>query len=332
MSFALVGTEAKVFHFHEFFTLKYRWSMVGSAKTNLEGSIMKQLFVSVTAIAVLIVMGASSGWCEEKPDFTNSEAVFKDMRAKLDQCSTASAKNCMVSCGYGLKTLKNFIKANPGGDPSIMKQRWQPCFEAHRDADIKAPVTAKEETAPAEPAEKAEKPSHDRSKFVVSQLQLGGSMKPHEGRFFLLEAYGHHNNTNAEHWDAIKSKTSGEQPGPDIVKGYKGMIREKPVYIHFEADADGRIYMIQFKQKESMDVDPVKESLIARYGKPNKHHGSYMYWGCDRGPQEGFCVKASVTTNNLEIWAFDEDIKNAAKTAYENKILASQGIKKGPKF
>lgn len=293
---------------------------------------MKQLLVVVIAAVISIFIGVSFGLCEGEPDFTDSDAVIQNMRTMLDQCSASSAKNCMVSCGYGIKTLKNFVRANPEGDPSIMKQRWQPCFEAHRDADIKTPVAAKKESAPSGKIAKAEKPSYDRSKFVVSKLQLGGNMRPQENRFFLLEAYGHHNKTKAEHWDAIKSKTAGKQPGPDIIKSYKGMIREEPVYIHFEADAAGRLYMIQFRQKERMDVDPVKESLINRYGKPSKHHGSYLYWGCERGPQDGFCVKASVTPNILEIWAFDEDIKKAAEATYEDKLLAFKGVKSGPKF
>ena len=34
-----------------------------------------------------------------------------------------------------ISTLKNFLKSNPGGDPSIFQQRWQPCYDAFRDAD-----------------------------------------------------------------------------------------------------------------------------------------------------------------------------------------------------
>ncbi len=291
---------------------------------------MTRNYLRITA--TLLALAPAAGSWAAAPDFNDSAAVLKNMRAMLDQCSNARAKSCMVSCGYGLKTLKNFIKANPGGDPSIMKQRWEPCFEAHRDANIKVAAPAEKDSAPPVPAPAKAAPSYDRSKFVISNLQLGGSMEPQKGRCRLLEAYGHHNETKAEHWDSVIEKGAATGPGPDIVKGYKGLINEAPVYIHFEADAAGRLYMIQFRQKEKMNVEPVKQALIDRYGQPSKQHGSYIYWGCERGPQDGFCVKASATENILEIWAFDAEIKKAAELAYEANLLKAKGIKAGPKF
>jgi hypothetical protein len=117
-----------------------------------------------------------------------------------------------------------------------------------------------------------------------------------------------------------------------VIRNYKGLIREAPVYIHFEATADGRIYMIQFEQKEDLEIDQIKAALIKRYGKPNKHHGNYLYWGCKGGPQEGFCVKAHLSATNMTIWAFDEDLKKAAFKDYGKRVLKAKGIKAGPKF
>ena len=96
---------------------------------------------------------------------------------------------------------------------------------------------------------------------------------------------------------------------------------DKPLRLHpdgpdafeFEATADGTIYRIDFKQKESMEVEETKAALIQRFGKPSKRHGDYLYLGCDRGPQEGFCVKANVSASVLDIWAFDEDVKKAGE-------------------
>lgn len=256
------------------------------------------------------------GWCKGEPDFMNPDAVLKGMRSMLDECSNAKCKNCMVKCGYGLKTLKNFLKANPQGDPGILKQRWQPCFEAHRDADIQASPSTDEKEAPKAKPEKAEAATtYDRSKFVVSKLQLGGDMNAHKDRLHLLKAYGYFKKANNEYSGIVLSRGKSS-PGPDVIRNYEGSIREAPVYIFFEATSDGRIYKIKFEQKENMEVESVKEALIERYGKPSKHHGNYLYWGCDRGPQEGFCVKANVSTRSLTIWAFDEDIKKTAYTAY----------------
>ena len=93
-----------------------------------------------------------------------------------------------------------------------------------------------------------------------------------------------------------------------------------------------RVYKIQFEQKEPLDPEAVTSALISRYGKPTKHHGNYLSWGCDRGPMEGFCAKANPSANSLTIWAFREDIKKAGEKAYEKNVLKAKGIKSGAKF
>lgn len=354
---------------------------------------MKSICIWTAVLVMVVCVFVPYAWCGDKPDFNNPNDVIKDIRAKIDECSNSGAKDCMVKCGYAIKTLNNFLKANPDGDPSILKQRWQPCFEAHRDADLKPSAETGEagvpdfqnheavvaslkamlakcgddeacqkecgyqvksinnfrhdqphfvalrkdkwekcrDKVPGAEVKAAKKPTYDRSKFVVSGLQLGGDMNTQKNRFFILEAYGYHKKTKMEHNDLIL-QNGKNSPGPDIIRNYKGSIKESPVYIHFEAAADGRIYMIQFEQKEDMEVGNVKASMIERYGKPSKHHGDYLYWGCDRGPQEGFCVKANVSTKSLTIWAYDEDIKNAAYKAYGNNVLKAKGVKSGAKF
>ena len=291
------------------------------------------LFLAAMATAL------PSVWAGTKPDFTNPNAVFADLRARIDACSKGRAKGCMVSCGYARKTLKNFLRLNPEGDPSIFKQRWQSCDDAYQDAGLNAEIETAEAPTVKPTTKSAAKPTGttagipagDRSRFVVSGLTLGGSMEAARERLFLLEAHGYFRKTKLEHSSSILSR-GRSQPGPDIVRNYKGTIREKPVYIHFEATSDGRVYMIQFEQKESLDPDQIKATLIERYGKPTKRHGNYLSWGCDRGPQEGFCLKADASSRNMTIWAFDEDIKKAGYQAYEQQVLKAKGIKSGMKF
>lgn len=237
----------------------------------------------------------------------------------------------MVSCGYAIKTIKNFIKANPGGDPGILKQRWQPCFEAHRDADLPDAPTATAAPAENEPTKKTEPAKLDRSRFVISGLQIGGDMNSQKDRFFLLEAYGYHKDTKLEHNDVV-FQNGGRKPGPDIIKNYSGTIKEAPVYIHFDATAEGDLYMIQFEQKEDMEVDTVESALKERFGKPTRHQGSYLIWGCDRGHDVGICVKANVSSRALTIWASDGDVKTAAHKAYRKNVLEAKGVKSGVKF
>jgi hypothetical protein len=289
-------------------------------------------------ITIAILFGvnfpATTALSGNQPDFNHPDAVLKDIRAKIDACSKARSRDCMVRCGYAVKTLKNFIRANPEGDPSILKQRWQPCFEAHRDADLPdAPEAAAPATkaAKAAPVKKAGKTSVDGSRFVVSGLQLGGDMNSQKDRFFLLEAYGYHKDTKLEHNDIVFQRGAGK-PGPDVIKNYKGTIREAPVYIHFEATADGDVYMIQFEQKEDMEIETVQAALKDRFGKPTRHQGNYLIWGCNRGPDAGVCVKANVSSRSLTIWASDGDLKAAAHKAYRRNVLHAKGVKSGAKF
>lgn len=295
---------------------------------------MKCSVTGIMTAVLLIVIGnpVFTAWAGSQPDFNNPDAVLTDLRAKIDACSASHVSTCMSACGYAFKVIKNIVKSNPGGDPGILKQRWQSCFDAYRNAGSpSAPSTAK---APATPksVKTATRPAQqDLSKFVVSGLQLGGDMNTQKTRFFYLAAYGYHKQTGLEHNDYILQK-GASRPGPDIIRNYSGLIKESPVYIKFEAAADGRIYMIQFEQKEDMNVKEVQSALIKRYGKPTRYQGNYLFWGCSHGPQEGLCVKAQVSSRSLNIWAFDGDIKSSAYKRYRKNMLEAKGVKSGAKF
>ena len=61
----------------------------------------------------------------ERPDFNDPDAVLQDLRTKVDACSNAGER-CSVACGYALKTVKNFLKANtmattsPGAETRVL--------------------------------------------------------------------------------------------------------------------------------------------------------------------------------------------------------------------
>lgn len=339
----------------------------------------------------------------ERPDFNNPDAVLQDLRTKVDACSKAGAR-CSVACGYALKTLKNFLKANPGGDSSILQQRWQPCYEGFRDAGLKSGQVAAGAEQPREAggdaipdfsdhfsvvasiktlqaqcggdracqkscgyALKAMKnfnhpqphyaglrkgkwetcrksvpgmqvadtnanASFDLSRFTVAGVQLGGNMNSVKNRLFLLRAYGYFPKTKQEYAATLLSHNNHNDPAPGIIKNYEGTIKEETVYVFFEATGNGKVYKIDFQQKEPLDIDKVTESLIERYGKPSKHQGNYLIWGCNKGAMEGFCVKANPSKNSLTIWASDEDTREKGYTRYEQQVLKSKGVKGGAKF
>ncbi len=339
----------------------------------------------------------------QRPDFNNPDAVLQDLRFKVDACSKAGER-CSVACGYALKTLKNFLKANPGGDPSILKQRWQPCYEGFRDAGLKSTMAttgpqqstvvagdtkpdfsdhasvvtsikalqsqcggdtacqkncgyalkamknfnhpqphyaglrkskweACRKSVPGMQVAQAQAASSfDLSKFTVAGVPLGGNMNSVKDRLFLLRAYGYFPKTKQEYAATLVSHNNHNDPAPGIIKNYEGTIKEQTVYVYFEATGDGKVYKIDFQQKEPLDIDSVTEALIKRYGKPSKHQGNYLMWGCDKGPMDGFCVKANPSKNSLTIWASDEDTRETGYARYEKQVLKSKGVKSGAKF
>ena len=78
---------------------------------------MKRVCLWMMVFVASMCMVVPLAWCGDKPDFNNPDAVLKNMRVMLDECSNARNRNCMVTCGFGLKTLKRSLKTNPAGDP-----------------------------------------------------------------------------------------------------------------------------------------------------------------------------------------------------------------------
>ena len=222
---------------------------------------------------------------------------------------------CEKECDYALKALNNFNHPEPHY-AGLRKGKWEACRNKVPGLEV---------------AQAEQQPSFDISKFLVGGVPLGGNMSAVNDRLFLLKAYGYFKKTKNEYAEIIMSKGT-TSPGPDIIRNYEGTIREPTVYIFFEATDDGRVYVINFEQKEPLDVDQVTSALIDRYGKPTKHQGNYLIWGCDKGPSEGLCVKANPSATNLTIWANFEDIKKEGYAVYDKNVLAAKGVKGGAKF
>jgi len=96
-----------------------------------------KLFYAWLMIVIVLFLSVPVLLAGDKPNFSNPDEVLADLRSKIDACAKAGS-NCSVPCGYGLKTLKNFLKSNPGKDPSIFQQRWQPCYDAFRNAGLES--------------------------------------------------------------------------------------------------------------------------------------------------------------------------------------------------
>jgi len=67
-----------------------------------------------------------------EPDFTNPQAVIADLERMKSEGQAKKAQLVVVKCNYAITTITNFMRLNPQGDPSILKQRWQEAYAEYR--------------------------------------------------------------------------------------------------------------------------------------------------------------------------------------------------------
>jgi hypothetical protein len=67
-----------------------------------------------------------------EPDFNNPRAVIADLQKMKEAGQAKRANLVVVKCNYAINTINNFLKHNPEGDPSILKQRWQEAYNEYK--------------------------------------------------------------------------------------------------------------------------------------------------------------------------------------------------------
>lgn len=67
-----------------------------------------------------------------EPDFTSPRAVIADLERMKSEGQAKKAQLVVVKCNYAINTINNFMRLNPQGDPSILKQRWQEAYNEYK--------------------------------------------------------------------------------------------------------------------------------------------------------------------------------------------------------
>jgi hypothetical protein len=78
-----------------------------------------------------VSVGASAGPRNE-PDFTKPAAVIADLNRMKQEGQAKKASLVVVKCDYAINVINNFMRLNPEGDPSILKQRWQEAYAEYQ--------------------------------------------------------------------------------------------------------------------------------------------------------------------------------------------------------
>ncbi len=67
-----------------------------------------------------------------EPNFNSPSAVIADLERMKKEGQAKGAQLVVVKCNYAMTTIKNFMRLNPEGDPSILKQRWQEAYNEYK--------------------------------------------------------------------------------------------------------------------------------------------------------------------------------------------------------
>jgi hypothetical protein len=86
--------------------------------------------ISVTLVFILSVNAIAGS--RPAPDFTNPAAVIADLNQMKQEGQAKKASLVAVKCNYAITTINNFMRLNPEGDPSILKQRWQEAYAEYQ--------------------------------------------------------------------------------------------------------------------------------------------------------------------------------------------------------
>jgi len=94
---------------------------------------MKKWIPTVLSLILVFILSVNAG-AESRPapNFTNPAAVIADLNKMKQEGQAKKASLVVVKCNYAINTINNFMRLNPEGDPSILKQRWQEAYEEYQ--------------------------------------------------------------------------------------------------------------------------------------------------------------------------------------------------------
>jgi hypothetical protein len=91
-------------------------------------------WITTTLLVILVFILSLNAVAASRPapDFTNPTAVIADLNQMKQEGESKKASLVVVKCNYAINTINNFMRLNPEGDPSILKQRWQEAYAEYQ--------------------------------------------------------------------------------------------------------------------------------------------------------------------------------------------------------
>lgn len=172
------------------------------------------------ASVVSVVLFAAPAWAVTKPDFNDHVAVVASLKSLLDQCGSDAA--CLKECNYAVESMAKYADSHPR-NRNLRRNRWKACLKKQPDASVAAPA------APKPPPEPAAQASFDKSRIVISNLQLGDKLADASDRISTMDADGYYIKEKRERGTGNFRWSDKAERGdmPDIVENYEAQVTDK---------------------------------------------------------------------------------------------------------
>lgn len=121
----------------------------------------------------------------------------------------------------------------------------------------------------------------------------------------------------------ILNGSEGGDAMPPLVREYRVKVFDGPVYLEGEADGEGKLYVVFFRQKGNIDVEAATAKVIERFGVPDQRSGNAMSWGsCSTGP----CADVDITPARMEVRLQDMSAKDAWNRTYQGNKTGNRDL------
>jgi hypothetical protein len=121
----------------------------------------------------------------------------------------------------------------------------------------------------------------------------------------------------------ILAGSEGGDAMPPLVREYRIKVFDGPVYLEGEADGEGKLHVVFFRQKGNIDVDAAIAKTIERFGEPDTRSGGSMQWGsCATGP----CADVDITPARMEVRLQDASAQERWNRTYQDRKTGSREL------
>lgn len=147
----------------------------------------------------------------------------------------------------------------------------------------------------------------------------------------IIETHGYSKKHGVETSTRIWFYKEGAQEEPvDVIEKYDFQIRDGQVYITGEADGEGRIFFLMFRQTAEGSGSARLAQMTQRYGRYDKDISGTYQWGCET-PQSP-CLEGEPSDYRMQVTMSNYGHKNAWNSKFRTMMSAAKGESTADRF